>query len=137
MDKRHLLACIAALATMLGFDLAISLSGRALDLPAETGWGTLPIAGLLVTALAMAIGGWIARRGFRPLAVLLAAALWLAVVTVIEAGALGGGPAFGPAELLRQHGLAMALSLMAAWLGAALGEWLVSRRYQPVQAAQG
>lgn len=137
LDKRHLLGCIAALALMLGFDLAISLSGRALDLPTETGWGTIPLAGLLVTLLAMLIGGVIARRGFRPLAVLLAIAVWLSVASVIGIGALSsdGGPAFGAGDVLRQHGLAMALSLLAAWVGATLGERLATQ--DPVPAAQG
>ncbi|MCF7222810.1 hypothetical protein [Marilutibacter chinensis] len=139
LDKRHLLACIAALAIMLGFDLAISLSGRALDLPTDTGWGTVPIAGLLVTALAMAVGGWIARRGFRPLAVLLAAALWLSVVSVIGLGALSAedGPAFGLGDVLSQYALAMVLSLLAAWLGAVLGERVAAQRFEPAAMAQG
>lgn len=137
LDKRQLLACIAALALMLGFDLAIRLSGRALDLPVDTGWGTLPLAGLLVTALAMAAGGWIARRGFRLLAVLLATVVWLGVAIVLALGALAGdGPAaFGLPEVLHEFGLAMALSLVAAWLGASLGERLAASSTAPAPAA--
>ena len=62
MSKRVLLGCIAALATMLVFDLLTSLSGWPLDLPLETAIGGIPVGSLLVTFGAMLLGGWIARR---------------------------------------------------------------------------
>lgn len=135
MDKRLLLACLAALAVMLGFDLATLLSGRALDLPVRTGWGTVPVIGLLVTALAMAAGGWVARRGFRIVALLLAALVWLCVVTVVELGALSSRESLiGLTDILRHSALAMVLSLVAAWSGAALGERIARHEASPSTA---
>ena len=67
MSKGALLGCIAALATMLLFDLLISLSGWQLDLPLETGFGGIPLGSLLVTVLkynALAIGLSLAAAWF-------------------------------------------------------------------------
>ena len=125
MSKRVLLGCIAALATMLLFDLLISLSGRQLDLPLETGLGSIPLGGLLVTFGAMLLGGWIARRRFRWIALGLAAALWLAVVTLLM---IAQPPMDSLATVLKHNALAIALSLAAAWCGAVIGERLGHRR---------
>jgi hypothetical protein len=124
MDKRLLLASLAALAVMLGFDLLIMLSSRPLDLPIASALGTVPLGGLLVTLLAMALGGWIAGRGFRRIAVLLATVIWLSVVIVIQLASVGRDPsaAISMGELLEHNALAMVLSLAVAWGGAVLGE---------------
>ena len=126
MSKRALLGCIAALATMLLFDLLISLSGWQLDLPLETGLGGIPLGSLLVTFGAMLLGGWIARRRFRWIALGLAAALWLAVVGVVWMTA--EPPMDSLAMVLKYNSLAIGLSLAAAWFGAMLGERLGERR---------
>ena len=140
MDKRILLGSIAALALMLGFELLVTLSGRALDLPVDTGFGHVPVVGLLVTLLAMALGGWIARRGFRALAVLLAALISVCVATTLQLSAAmsPGAAPFGLGEILRYNALATGLSLLAAWWGASIGQWVARRRPRaPIQAAAG
>ena len=126
MSKRVLLGCIAALATMLFFDLLISLSGWQLDLPLETGLGGIPLGSLLVTFGAMLLGGWIARRRFRWIALGLTSVLWLAVVATVLATA--EPPMDSLAMVLKYNALAIGLSLAVAWLGAVLGERLAERR---------
>ncbi len=129
MEKRILLGAIAALAVMLGFEALVTISGHPLDLPVDTGWGHVPVVGLGVTLLAMALGGWIAREGFRLPAVLLAAAIAACVAVSLQlSAALSPGPAvFGLAEILRYNALATGLSLLAAWLGASLGQWAAAK----------
>ena len=126
MSKRVLLGCIAALATMLVFDLLISLSGWQLDLPLETDFGGIPLGSLVVTFGAMLLGGWIARRRFRWIALGLAGALWLAVVVTLLL--IAQPPMDSLAMVLKHNALAMVLSLAAAWFGAMLGERLGERR---------
>ncbi|MGQ4660588.1 hypothetical protein [Lysobacter sp. F6437] len=125
MSKRVLLGCIAALATMLVFDLLISLSGWQLDLPLETGFGSIPLGSLVVTFGAMLLGGWIARRRFRWIALGLAGALWLAVVATLLM--IAEPPMDSLAMVLKHNALAIVLSLAAAWCGAMLGERLGER----------
>jgi hypothetical protein len=124
-SKRVLLGCIAALATMLAFDLLITVSGWPLDLPVQSGLGHVPLGGLLVTFGAMLLGGWIARRRFRWVALGLTLALWLAVLATLLA--LARPPADSLAGVLRFNALAMVLSLALAWAGALLGERLGNR----------
>lgn len=126
INTRILLGCIAALAVMLVFDLLTSLSGWKLDLPLETAVGGIPFGSLLVTFGAMVLGGWIARRRFRWIALGLTAALWLAVIMVLVATA--EPPSGSLAAVLKYNGLAVVLSLAAAWFGAMLGERLGERR---------
>lgn len=126
MSKRVLLGCIAALATMLVFDLLISLSGWQLDLPLETGFGSIPFGSLLVTFGAMLLGGWIARRRFRWVALGLAGALWLAVVVTLLM--IAEPPMDSLAMVLKHNALAIVLSLAAAWCGALIGERLGERK---------
>lgn len=128
MSKRVLLGCIAALATMLVFELLTVLSGWRLDLPLETGLGGIPLGSLLVTFAAMLLGGWIARRRFRWIALGLAAALWLAVVASLLL--VAQPPMDSLAMVLKYNALGIGLSLAAAWFGAMLGERLGER--QPV-----
>ena len=126
MSKRALLGCIAALATMLLFDLLLSLSGWQLDLPLETGLGGIPLGSLLVTFGAMLLGGWIARRRFRWIALGLVAALWLAVIVALLL--IAQPPMDSLPMVLKYNALAIGLSLAAAWFGAMLGERLGERR---------
>ena len=126
MSKRVLLGCIAALATMLVFDLLTSLSGWPLDLPLETAIGGIPVGSLLVTFGAMLLGGWIARRRFRWVALVLTAVLWLAVVETVLFTA--NPPMDSLSMVLKYNLAAIVLSLAAAWFGAMLGERLAERR---------
>lgn len=134
MDKRLLYGCIAALATMLGFDLLTQLSGLKLDLPMRTPLGTVFIGGAVVTFAAMALGGWIARRNFRWIALALGVAVWIAVVGVLYSVALPANPAISLAAMLKFSAPAIVLSLLASWLGAVFGERLVARRGMPASA---
>jgi hypothetical protein len=129
VSKRVLLGCIAALGTMLVFELAVTLSGRALDLPLQSALGSIPVGTLLVTFGAMLLGGWIARRRFRWVALGLTAALWLTVVATLVA--VAEPPMDSPGAVLRFNAAAIALSLVAAWCGALAGERLGAR---PVSA---
>ncbi|GAB3345727.1 hypothetical protein GCM10027359_29440 [Marilutibacter aestuarii] len=124
MEKRILLGALVALGVMLGFELLVAASGRALDLPMDTGIGHVPLAGLLVNLLAMVAGGRIAREGFRVPALILSALISVCVVASLQLSAahaqLPG--VFGLTDVLRYNALAFALGLLAAWSGATLGE---------------
>lgn len=128
MDKRVLLGCIAALATMLGFDLLTQVSGRQLDLPMRTPLGTILVGSLAITFAAMMLGSWIARHRFRWIAVVLSAVVWAATIIALVAN----GATMSLRVIFQFNALAIALSLVAAWLGAALGERLAARRRAPV-----
>ncbi|MBB1088882.1 hypothetical protein H4F99_10300 [Lysobacter sp. SG-8] len=136
MDKRTLLGCIAALALLLAFELMVRLSGHALDLPLRTPLGELPVAGLFITCAAMALGGWIAREGFRVPAIVLAVVIAVATTASLQlSGALSpDGPPFALGDILRYGGLAMLAQVLMAWLGAVLGERLATRRTGPLEA---
>ncbi|MBB1061783.1 hypothetical protein [Marilutibacter spongiae] len=139
MEKRILMGSVAALAVMLGFEWLLIATGRPLDVPIDAGFGPIPLAGLLVTAAAMALGGRIATQGFRIFAVLLALLVALSgAVSVQLSSALSHVPEpFSLGEILRYNGAATAASMLAAWLGAALGEWAARRAARPPLSAPG
>lgn len=132
MDKRVLLGCIAALSVLL-------LGGMAAQLASSDGGGSqilssplgrVPIGDVLMVLLAMTVGGAIARRKFRAVAVLMVLIVWLAILTVLVAMIAPDSPppmASLPA-MLKYNGAAIVLTLFAAWLGATLGETLANRR---------
>lgn len=134
MDKRILVGCIAALGTMLGFDLLAQVSGWRLDLPISTPLGTLPIGNLVITFVAMAVGGWIARHRFRWIAVALTALVW--VTTIIALVAITPPTSVGATMslpgIVQFNALAIVLALLASWLGAMFGEQLAARRARPI-----
>ncbi len=136
MEKRILLGALVALGLMLGFELLVTASGRALDWPIDTGMGHVPLAGLLVNLLAMVAGGRIAREGFRLPALILSALISVCVVASLQLSAahaqLPG--VFGLSGVLKYNALAIALSLLAAWSGATLGEWWARRASRGVVA---
>lgn len=136
MDKRILVACIVALGTLLGFDLLTQVSGGKLDLPLRTPLGTILVGNLLMTFAAMTLGGWIARRPFRWIAVALGAVVWAATIAVLVAIApsTGAGATMSLPGILKFNALAIVLSLAASWLGAVLGERLAARRRLPITA---
>lgn len=138
MDKRILVACIVALGTLLGFDLLTQVSGGKLDLPLRTPLGTILVGNLLTTFAAMTLGGWIARRPFRWIAVALGAVVWAATIAVLVAIApstgAGAGATMSLPDILKFNALAIVLSLAASWLGAVLGEHLAARRRLPITA---
>lgn len=137
MDKRILYGCIAALGLMLGFDLLTQLSGWKLDLPQRTPLGMVFLGSLLTTFAAMTLGGWIAQRHFRWIAVVLSVVLWIAVIVVtysLSPPRGVGAATLSLASIVKFNALAIALSLLASWLGAALGERLAARPRLPVSA---
>jgi hypothetical protein len=130
MGTRTLLGCIAALAVLLAVGLLTTLLGPRVNQAIDTGLGSIALVDLLATFVAMVAGGWIARRNFRWLAVALNAISWIAILAVLLLAADATSP---PAmqslpALLQYNGLAILLSLVFAWLGAALGERLADRR---------
>lgn len=135
MSKRLLLGCIAALAAMLVFDLLATLTGLGLDLSWRTRAGTIPFGSLAITFAAMLLGGWIARRRFRWVAVGLTAALWLAVIATLML--IAAPPMDSLATILRFNGLAAVSGLLLAWLGAVLGERLAERGHRREDVAAG
>lgn len=131
MDKRVLLGCIAALSLLLLGGLAAQMvggggeGGQILHTPL----GRVPVGDVLMVLLAMAVGGAIARHKFRAVAVLMVLIVWLAILTVLVAMIAPDSPppmASLPA-MLKYNGAAIALSLLAAWLGASLGQFLAAR----------
>lgn len=134
MDKRILYGCLAALGTMMGFDLLTQLSGVKLDLPVRTPLGMIFIGTAVVTLAAMTLGGWIARRDFRWIAVALSVVLWTAVIAALYAIAPATAPTASLPGIVKFNALAIVLSLAASWLGAMLGERLAARRAAPASA---
>lgn len=129
MDKRILLGCLAALATLFGFDLLTQLSGWRLDGPLRTPVGWIFVGSVLVTFAAMAFGSWVARRDFRWYALGLSVVVWIASIAMLYwIAAPAGGPPHALAGILKFNALAIVLSLAASWLGAMLGGRLARQR---------
>ena len=133
MDKRILVGCIVALGTMLGFDLMAQVSGWRLDLPLRTPLGTLLVGNLAITFAAMMLGGWIAQRRFRWVAVGLSAIVWIAtiVATLAIAPPTAAGASMSLPGIVKFNALAIVLGLLASWLGALIGERLAARQRLP------
>lgn len=127
MDKRILVGCIAALGTMLGVDLLAQVSGWRLDLPVRTVLGIVPVGSIVATLVAMALGGWIARRRFHWIAVALTAAVWVATIVALVALAPPTAASMSLPGIVKFNALAIVLGLLASWLGARLGERLAMR----------
>ena len=127
MDKRILMGCLAALGMMLGVDLLAQVSGWQLDLPVRTGMGILPVGSIVTTLVAMAVGGWIARRRFGWIAVALTALVWGATIVALVAIAPPTAASMSLPGIVRFNAAAIVLSLLASWLGARLGERLAMR----------
>ncbi len=82
---------------------------------------------LLVTAIAMCVGGSIAGKPFIGAALAMMCVMWLAIVVVLLQ--LADPVAPSPlARILSYNGMQIMLSLLAACTGAAVGAWLRMRR---------
>ena len=129
MDKRTLWGCLAALAALLGIDLLTQLSGWKLDGPLRTPFGMVFIGGVITTFAAMALGGWVARRKFRWIALALCLIVWIATIAMLHAVVRPDGAvtAMSLKGILKFNALAISLSLVASWLGAMFGERLAAR----------
>jgi hypothetical protein len=126
-NRRLFIATAMAMALMwlLGF-LANLLAGAGGMVAGPADSYTNPLS-LLVTAVAMAAGGWIAGKRFISVALAFMCLLWIAIVFVlfrisapVQADALS--------RILSFNGLQMFLSTLAACAGAAIGAWLQIRR---------
>ncbi|KRA16789.1 hypothetical protein ASE43_18720 [Lysobacter sp. Root983] len=126
------MGCIAALSVLLLGGLAAQLAGANSEggQILHTPLGRVPVGDVLMVLLAMTVGGAIARRKFRAVAVLMVLIVWLSILTVLVAMIAPDSPppmASLPA-MLKYNGAAIVLSLLAAWLGATIGETLANRR---------
>lgn len=115
---RRLVACAIALVVLVALTGALFLLHRS-----DGGWATplgpVEILDLLAVAIAMGIGGAVARQGFAPAAV----GLVLLIGITSSMAAYGGAPAVHGGALhwlLRNTALQLVLSALVAW-GAAVG----------------
>ena len=124
---RLLVASAAAIAVMwlLGF-LGSLASGPDGMLSASSESRTNPLS-LLVTAIAMCVGGGIAGKRFIGIAFALMCVLWLLIVLVLVQIASPVQPD-ALARILAYNGMQIALSMLAACAGAAIGAWLRMQR---------
>lgn len=125
MSPRLLTACVVALAIM---SLCIAL---ALFAPALRGWmtplGLIAPGDLLGAALGGFAGGWIARRGFRMIAIGLVLVAGLAGVLAAWIGS-DLSASTSTTWLMRNALAPLVLASVVAWLAAAAGERLAQRR---------
>ena len=128
MNLRLLAASVIALAILLAVTTLLWLTSPGFA-AMPTRWGVIPTVDLLGIAIAMAVGGWIAGRGFGWVAVALIAVVWL--VTLASAYLLAPPQVHGAANwLLRNNASALPLSALVSWLAARVGEKL-SVRWPP------
>lgn len=140
MNKRILLALLVALALQFAADAWLdSFWPPAWELlVTPVGW--LFPAGCLITFLSMLVGGWIARRHFRRMAVVITAVLALLAWVIslqIQLPATSEAPLAIMLRYLTVSGLGTLLILAAAWLGADLGQRLAPRMQHDNTATTG
>lgn len=126
MPVRILLASTVALGLLFvaiaaGFWAEWPIGGRA------TRFGLVPTWELAAIVLSMAVGGWVAREGFRRAAVALVAIAWLS--SLLAAWLFAHADTAG-LPLLRENALTLLVSAAAAWVAAGAGERLARRRPQ-------
>ena len=125
MNLRLLAASVIALAILLAVTTLLWVTSPGFA-AMPTRWGVIPTVDLLGIAIAMAVGGWIAGRGFGWVAVALVAVVWL--VTLASAYLQAPSHAQGTASwLLRNNAAALPLSAVVGWLAARVGEKLAVR----------
>ena len=125
--KRLLVATLAALGTLwlLGFLVSlIGLAGVAVTSPVLN--QTDPVS-LLVTTLAMGVGGYLDGKRFIGVAPALMVMLWFAIVLTLYQITEPMQPD-GLAHLLVDNRTQIVMSLLAAGAGAAIGAWLKFKR---------
>ncbi|MFC0676242.1 hypothetical protein ACFFGH_00070 [Lysobacter korlensis] len=128
--KRMLAAALVAVVTMIAGSLLVQLFGAQLNREIASPLGALPLADVLGVLLAMAAGGAVAgHRAFRWIAVLLQLVVWAAIIATLYLAYDGSPVSSLPlAAVLRHNALALTASLVAAGLGAWIGERLAQRR---------
>lgn len=127
---------MAALAVMVGTSIVLGLLLDAVwPTPASIDADGLALAlkAALATGIGAFAGGWIARGGLLPLAIVLWAIQWAVQAQVLArmAGPDGAGGRFW-AEVLLRHQNAIAATLLATVLGVWLGQRLAARRHPRV-----
>lgn len=131
MSKRLLVACVVALGVMLLASLLTQLFALPFNREIGTPLGPLPVVDLLSVFVAMLIGAVVARsRAFRWIAPALQALLWVTIIASLymRPGAASAVATLPLSAILRYQALALGSSLLAAFLGALAGEWLLRRR---------
>ena len=128
--KRLLVATLAAICALwlLGFIVSLSGAGDAgLELPTL---GRVDPVNLLVTTLAMGLGGYLDGKRFIGVALAITLVLWLAIIVTllqiarpVQADAL--------TQILAYNRTQIVLSMLAAGAGAAIGAWVRLRRMDP------
>ncbi len=124
MPVRTLLACTAALALLLALMAAAAwadwpLGGR------TTRFGLIPTWELAAVAIAMGLGGAIARTGFRAPAIALVALA--SIASLVAAWMFSAERTAADASWLLKNNLAsLVLTAATAWLAAGAGERLAA-----------
>lgn len=128
--KRLLVATLAAIGALWLLGFIVSLSGAgdaALELPTL---GRVDPVNLLVTTLAMGLGGYLDGKRFIGVALAIMLVLWLAIIVTllqiarpVQADAL--------TQILAYNRTQIVLSMLAAGAGAAIGAWVQLRRMDP------
>ncbi|MDR0184614.1 hypothetical protein [Lysobacter arvi] len=124
MDKRILSGCIASVIGLMLFALIAFAFGAKLQHVQATPWGELPLLDLTGVFVSMLAGGAIAGRRYVWFAMGLIALMWAATVFVL----VSVQPEMSLAKVLRFNRLAIASSLLLAWLGAFVGARLLDSR---------
>jgi hypothetical protein len=125
--KRLLTATFVALAAMwlLGFLASfVTTRGAASSISAFTHLDPL---NLLMTSIAMCLGGFIEGKRFIAVALAIVCVLWIGIVIALVQMAK---PADALPYILAYNRMHIALSLPAACAGAAIGAWLHMKRDQ-------
>lgn len=125
MEKRIVLGCVTAAATLLTLGVITKVLSLQGGLSFSTPLGPLPLLDVLTVLLAMAAGGFIARNAmFRWAAIGLVVLMWLLTLSTLASstGLNSSGPLHSVQGILKYNALAIVLSLIAAWGGAFFGE---------------
>jgi hypothetical protein len=124
--RRLLAGALVALVVMIAGSLVVQMAGAQLNREFISPFGPVPLADVVSVLLAMTAGGAVARsRAFRWVAVVLQALVWAAIIAMLYLAHDGSPVSSLPLSMMLQHNAAaLALSLIAAGLGAWLGERL-------------
>lgn len=128
--KRLLGGALVALVVMVAASLLVQLFAMQLNRELGSPLGPVPVADVVSVLLAMAAGGAVARsRAFRWVAIALQILVWAAIVATLYLAHDGSPVSSLPLPaMLRHNAAALVLSLLAAGLGAWIGERLTLRR---------
>lgn len=128
--KRMLAGALVALVVMIAGSLVVQLAGMQFSREIASPLGVIPLNDIVSVLLAMIAGGAVARSpAFRWVAVALQALVWAAIIATLYLAYDGSQVSTLPlSNVLRLNAAALASSLLAAGLGAWIGERLALRR---------